>query len=236
MKSDRILIVDDEAAIREMISIALDLAGFDTIEAEDALQAHHKIVDEDTKTKTSSKIIPKLRDVEWIVFYGWLIANGFSGFKDDDEYTSSNIIKKLESGTTLTPKEEIELNNIKHNLLKKDGTYKKYVDPKEYLYTTHEKPLGAPLYDNHAKDFMWLASRSLGKSFLTAGILTQCFILYGKKYYDDSYLINPAPIDIAVGSAQTTKSTELLKKVTSIFDHLKTGPGSEPSPLWEHSL
>ncbi|HMY29207.1 MAG TPA: DNA-binding response regulator, partial [Agitococcus sp.] len=39
MKSDRILIVDDEAAIREMISIALDLAGFDTIEAEDALQA-----------------------------------------------------------------------------------------------------------------------------------------------------------------------------------------------------
>ncbi len=73
---------------------------------------------------------------------------------------------------------------------------------------------------------MWLASRSLGKSFLTAGILTQCFILYGKKYYDDSYLINPAPIDIAVGSAQTTKSTELLKKVTSIFDHLKTGPGS----------
>ena len=44
MKNERILIVHDEIAIREMISIALDLAGFDCIEAEDALQAHHKIV------------------------------------------------------------------------------------------------------------------------------------------------------------------------------------------------
>ena len=31
MKNERILIVDDEIAIREMISIALDLAGFDCI-------------------------------------------------------------------------------------------------------------------------------------------------------------------------------------------------------------
>jgi two-component system phosphate regulon response regulator PhoB len=38
MKSERILIVDDEAAIREMIAIALDIAGFDTIEAEDAIE------------------------------------------------------------------------------------------------------------------------------------------------------------------------------------------------------
>ena len=46
MKNERILIVDDEAAIREMIAIALDLAGFECIEAEDALQAHHLVVDE----------------------------------------------------------------------------------------------------------------------------------------------------------------------------------------------
>ena len=46
MPSDKILIVDDEAAIREMISIALDLAGYNCIEAEDALQAHHLVVDE----------------------------------------------------------------------------------------------------------------------------------------------------------------------------------------------
>jgi two-component system phosphate regulon response regulator PhoB len=44
--TDRILIVDDEAPIREMIHTALDLAGFDCIEAEDARTAHALIVDQ----------------------------------------------------------------------------------------------------------------------------------------------------------------------------------------------
>lgn len=44
--TDRILIVDDEAPIREMIHTALDLAGFDCIEAEDARKAHAMIVDQ----------------------------------------------------------------------------------------------------------------------------------------------------------------------------------------------
>lgn len=44
--TDRILIVDDEAPIREMIHTALDLAGFDCIEAEDARIAHAMIVDQ----------------------------------------------------------------------------------------------------------------------------------------------------------------------------------------------
>ncbi|WP_297923441.1 phosphate regulon transcriptional regulator PhoB [uncultured Agitococcus sp.] len=64
MKSDRILIVDDEAAIREMISIALDLAGFDTIEAEDALQAHHKIVDERPSLVLLDWMLPGMTGVE----------------------------------------------------------------------------------------------------------------------------------------------------------------------------
>ncbi len=64
MKSDRILIVDDEAAIREMISIALDLAGFDTIEAEDALQAHHKIVDERPSIVLLDWMLPGMTGVE----------------------------------------------------------------------------------------------------------------------------------------------------------------------------
>ena len=64
MKSDLILIVDDEAAIREMISIALDLAGFDTIEAEDALQAHHKIVDERPSLVLLDWMLPGMTGVE----------------------------------------------------------------------------------------------------------------------------------------------------------------------------
>lgn len=40
-----ILIVDDEAAIRDMIGIALDTAGFSSMAAETALEAHVNIVD-----------------------------------------------------------------------------------------------------------------------------------------------------------------------------------------------
>jgi two-component system, OmpR family, phosphate regulon response regulator PhoB len=40
-----VLIVDDETAIRDMISVALDTAGFGSLTAETALDAHVKIVD-----------------------------------------------------------------------------------------------------------------------------------------------------------------------------------------------
>lgn len=40
-----ILIVDDEAPIREMIAVALEMAGYDCLEAENAQQAHSIIVD-----------------------------------------------------------------------------------------------------------------------------------------------------------------------------------------------
>lgn len=64
MTNERILIVDDEIAIREMISIALDLAGFDCIEAEDALQAHHKIVDERPSLVLLDWMLPGMTGVE----------------------------------------------------------------------------------------------------------------------------------------------------------------------------
>jgi len=46
VKDDYILIVDDELPIREMIHTALDMAGFNCLEAEDAKQAHQMIVDQ----------------------------------------------------------------------------------------------------------------------------------------------------------------------------------------------
>ena len=41
----RILIVDDEAPIREMVRLSLEMKGFSCLEAEDAVQAHSAIVD-----------------------------------------------------------------------------------------------------------------------------------------------------------------------------------------------
>ncbi len=64
MKNERILIVDDEVAIREMIGIALDLAGYDCIEAEDALQAHHKIVDERPNLILLDWMLPGMTGIE----------------------------------------------------------------------------------------------------------------------------------------------------------------------------
>lgn len=46
MAQEKILIVDDEAAIREMIATTLELADFRVLEAENAQQAHQRVVDE----------------------------------------------------------------------------------------------------------------------------------------------------------------------------------------------
>lgn len=45
MAESRILIVDDEAAIRDVVGITLDLAGFETIKASNAHEAHVSIID-----------------------------------------------------------------------------------------------------------------------------------------------------------------------------------------------
>ncbi|QQD19805.1 phosphate regulon transcriptional regulator PhoB [Spongiibacter nanhainus] len=45
MSTKTILIVDDEAAIREMIRVGLELAGYDCLEASDAQEAHGLIMD-----------------------------------------------------------------------------------------------------------------------------------------------------------------------------------------------
>lgn len=45
MKNRTVLIVDDESSIRDMIVTALEMAGFDCIEASDALAAHSMVVD-----------------------------------------------------------------------------------------------------------------------------------------------------------------------------------------------
>lgn len=46
MSNKTILVVDDEPAIRDMISTALDVAGYHCLQAENAQQAHGMIIDE----------------------------------------------------------------------------------------------------------------------------------------------------------------------------------------------
>ncbi len=46
MPSSKVLIVDDEFAIRDMLRMALEIADFDCLEAENILDAHRLVVDE----------------------------------------------------------------------------------------------------------------------------------------------------------------------------------------------
>ncbi len=46
MANKRVLIVDDEAPIREMLNLALEMAGYDCLEADNARDAHALIVDQ----------------------------------------------------------------------------------------------------------------------------------------------------------------------------------------------
>ncbi len=65
MKSELVLIVDDEMPIREMIHTALDLAGYTCLEAENARDAHHIIVDQRPA----------------LVLLDWMMPGGISGIE-----------------------------------------------------------------------------------------------------------------------------------------------------------
>lgn len=45
MYNEQILIVEDEPAIREMIVMTLEMAGFDSLQAADVSEAHQQVVD-----------------------------------------------------------------------------------------------------------------------------------------------------------------------------------------------
>ncbi|AFT72612.1 Phosphate regulon transcriptional regulatory protein phoB [Alloalcanivorax dieselolei B5] len=64
MSKNRILIVDDEPAIREMVSVALELADFDVLEAESAQQAHERIVDERPDLVLLDWMLPSVTGIE----------------------------------------------------------------------------------------------------------------------------------------------------------------------------
>jgi len=64
MPEAKILIVDDEEAIREMISVALELAGFRWIEAENAQVAHSRIVDDRPDLILLDWMLPGISGIE----------------------------------------------------------------------------------------------------------------------------------------------------------------------------
>jgi len=183
------------------------------------------IEDEDEASNSSEVIIPRLRDIEWIFFTNWLICRGYSGYEDDEEYTSNLLVYKLEQGIDLNPKDRKRLSFAKH-IYKKDGSYKKYVDPREYLYKTHEKPLGLPLYENTALNLLCLSSRGIGKSFIAASLISHTFKFHGTTRFDESYFNLTKGPEIVVGAALSSKSADLLKKFKFMEEYQKENFGA----------
>lgn len=188
-----------------------------------------EIADEDDKGNTVANIRPLLRDVEWMFAYAWTAARGFSGFAEDDEYTCCDLVQKIErkGEESLSSKDLRKLRKIKANLVKPDGSFKVYKDPVEYLYGTHEDRLGLALYDNDAQNLFWLGSRGTGKSYSAGNmVIGHEFNFFGKRYMDESYLEDPAGVEIFVGSALGSKSSDLLKKFAHTQEILKKKYGA----------
>ncbi|MDY0248486.1 MAG: phosphate regulon transcriptional regulator PhoB [Pseudomonas sp.] len=64
MTSKTVLIVDDEAPIREMIAVALQMAGYQCLEAEDAQTAHALIVDHQPDIILLDWMMPNVSGIE----------------------------------------------------------------------------------------------------------------------------------------------------------------------------
>jgi hypothetical protein len=124
---------------------------------------------------------PRLRDLEWIKGFVHAACRGFSGFKDDDEYSSHIILinPELEELLPYQPKTVIE------SLYNSKGELKKYKPALESMYEYKDKCLGKPLYHNYAFNNVDIEARNLGKSFISANFSGHNFLTDGVMDFDE---------------------------------------------------
>lgn len=81
MAGERVLVVDDDAVIRQLICVNLELEGFEVHTAEDGLDALEKVRDVDPKVITLDIMMPRLD--------GWETA---ARLRDDPETAHIKVI------------------------------------------------------------------------------------------------------------------------------------------------
>lgn len=105
-------------------------------------------------------ITPKVRDLEWHRAYYRTEMDGFSGFYNDDKYTSDSIIFEASKTDRKNIPEERWL-----QLFNSNGQFKEYIPPRENLFMIHEDigvDRGHPLYYNDAKNHCELGCHAKG--------------------------------------------------------------------------
>lgn len=169
---------------------------------------------------------PILRDIEWLIFYGLTVCDGFSGFTEDPEYCCFRPIGALQQGKPLSVLDTYFLERYGESYRNKKGEYKTYIEAKQYLYRTFKEPAGVPLYHNTALNFEILSTRRLGKSYIIGeGIGTYDFTFNGARTVND-YLEQTTSSTLVIGSSSYSYSGELLDKVQLGYDNLKTNIGA----------
>ena len=190
------------------------------------------LIQDTDENKNTTFIKPLIRDLEWEIFYMMLEAEGFSGFVEDDVYTSDKLI--LSYDVNRLPK-----NYREFQLFNKDGKFKQYRSAREAVRSLYKTPLGPPLYFNQAQNVSILGSRGGGKSYIIAlGKLLHALIIDGGRYYnsdngkfyklpgfkDEDLLddMNKPLAEVMVGSGDTNKSSEFVSKIRANMEALAT--------------
>jgi hypothetical protein len=207
-----------------------------------------KILMNKKNSKTKSVGRPFLRDIEWEKAYVLMEARGFSGFKNDSEYTCNNSVKELEQIVSLEEKERKINEYWRFGLLSsncfviknKKKILKRYVSPRFYLRKIHLKNLGKPLFENNAWNVMDIEARRMGKSYWGAnGIIIPNFLYDGATDYDEFIKARdqgePLSSETLVGAIDSKYTKDLLSKVQLGLDNLggefEFDGEKEPSPL-----
>lgn len=177
---------------------------------------YQTIIDTDSKEKTRQNVRPSIRDLEQHRSYNLLVAQGFSGFELDDEYSCDEAL--INEDIMLYAQKLPERVQAFTNT---SGKLKKYISAQQYVSKLHDKPLGKPLYWNSAKNIPEAGSRSGGKSYQISGISAHELLFDGAKYYDPENInTNRKQIFVCIGSGNTDKSAELCLKVKNGIDEL----------------
>lgn len=133
---------------------------------------------------------PQISDIEWIMGYDWCVCRGFSGCEDDPENTCFAPIGKIQRGEELTEKDKYflyEMNDGKY-LKKKNGSWKTFIEPLEYLHKTHPEAMGLALFHNEAQDNCLFGSRSGGKTYWQANAVSiHEYKFFGATRYNSDY-------------------------------------------------
>lgn len=164
--------------------------------------------------------LPFLRSFDWFFDYCGQESSGFSGFEYDTKNTCNNIVGKIQYGLQITNEEKIILDYSHDNVVnKKNGKYKNYIHPREYLFQTFNEPLGRPLFENPASSFVFLTTRRLGKSYHALNKGYKGILTNGAKSVE-SYMKKDTSYIFALGSFGETYTKENYEKFFDSWNEL----------------